>query len=261
MTLADTDVAIMVKRQRNSAPGGEAAEARSFDAPAATPKPREIRDPAFAKRLALAADNNPHAPDYGRLTWVKKQLQERFGEEVSVETVRKWFAGEVKPTTQRVNLLAILFEVDEAWLYLGIEPDLAPREQKARNAMVSGVVNVVAGLIQMAGGNVAFPEPDDKRAASGHIDLYAIIKGAQYAFHVAAGHDLGEDTFRFAVPVNHGEAFQLGVVPGASATSLVLFEVPAEAIAAGQRRGSTIEVVLTRREISAAAIKDFSKRL
>ncbi len=223
---------------------------------------RLIRDPEFAKRLWLACDNNPSVPPYnkGRLVWIKDRLAERFDESVSIETVRKWFAGEVKPRDRKVSLIAQILEVDEGWLSLGIEPELTPRDQKARNAQASGAVNVLAGLIQMNGGHPAFPDANDKRAADGFVDLYAIIKGAQYAFHVCLGQKVDADSYRFAVPANYQDAFQMGVILTA-ATEVMLLEIPEEMIGSGMRRGATIDVVMTDVEAKLRQITDLTKRL
>jgi transcriptional regulator with XRE-family HTH domain len=127
-----------------------------------------IRDAGYAQRLALACDRSDQCPPLhqGRLVWVVAQLQERFGLDVTTETVRKWMHGEAKPRLDKNSKLAELLGVDPVWLYQGIDPNLSPREKKARNAMADGAVNLIAGFIQMDGGAVAFPEEN------GVIDLY-----------------------------------------------------------------------------------------
>ncbi|HEY3815448.1 MAG TPA: hypothetical protein VGL66_19685 [Caulobacteraceae bacterium] len=236
---------------------------KSASKPAAPEPPplRVIRDRAFAQRLALASDGNSHVPplNHGRLTWVKTQLDARFKESVSVETVRKWYAGEVKPRPEKVTLLAQLLEVDESWLSLGIDPELAPRDQKVRNAVAGGAVNVLAGFIQMNGGHPAFPDPGDKRAQDAHIDLYAIIRGAQYAFHVALAQET-DDGFRFTVPAQHEDTFQIGVVLLAS-LEIALIELTPDTIAAGKRQGASIDVTVSRKDLVAKRIKTLRERL
>ena len=64
----------------------------------------------------------------------------------------------------------------------------------------------------MCGGYPAFPTDDDTRVQDRKIDLYAVIRGAQFSFHVAVG-DLTENRVRFTVPVEAAEdAFVIGVV-------------------------------------------------
>jgi len=228
--------------------------------PVEVAKVKIIRDKAFGQRLELAGDGNPMVPPYnrGRLTWVKNQMMERFGESVSVETVRKWFGGEVKPRPDKLKLLAELFEVDEGWLSLGIAPDLEPREQRARNAMADGAVNLLAGVIQMNGGNPAFPDSTDKRAAKEHIDLYAIIKGAQYAFHVSLAQGAGPKTWKFVLPAKWDGAFQLGVIHEDS-VKFQFVELTEETIAAGVRKGGTIEITAALSDLK--RITSFRERL
>lgn len=225
-------------------------------------KDRIIRDKPFADRLARACDGNPNVPEYnrGRLTWVVNKLVEQFGQSVSIETVRKWFAGETKPRPDKLAQLAQLLEVDEAWLSLGTEPDLQPRERKLRNAAVDGAVNVLAGFIQMDGGHPAFPADRDKRAEQNHIDLYAIIKGAQYAFHVVLAKDEGE-VQRFVVPTNYDQVFIVAMVR-AKDLAVRCYELPAEYIEKnGARRGGAVEVVIADVEGKLRGIRNFGERL
>lgn len=152
--------------------------------------------------------------------------------------------GESKPRQDKNGLLAKLLEVDPSWLFMGIDSDLGPRERKARNAMADGVVNVVAGLIQMDGGSPAFPADDDARATKDNVDLYAVIKGAQYVFHVALGNDDG----RFVVPTQHENVIVLGV--RRKGFSFEIYELPPEVITEGQRRGGSIEVMGAGRRVT-----------
>lgn len=221
-----------------------------------------IREPEFARRLSSASDNNPNVPalHFGRLVWVKAQLKSRFDIDVSKETVRKWYWGEAKPRDEKLRAIAQILEVDEAWLSLGIAPDLAPREQKKRVAEASGAVLLLAGLIQMAGGHPAFPDEDDDAAARDHIDLYAIIRGAQYRFHVTLAQQLENGDLRFNVPSNHEGAFQVGVIPEGE-FGVRLVELQPEIILLGNRRGAVVEVVLSEMQAEAVQIRSLRNRL
>lgn len=227
------------------------------------PRQKIIRDKEFGRRLESACDGNPHIPgvNKGRLTWFKNQLGERFGEKISIETVRKWFAGEVKPRPDKLKLLAEILEVDEAWLSLGVSPDLQPRERKLRNAMADGAVNLLAGVIQMNGGSPAFPEEGDKRAVRDQVDLYAIIKGAQYAFHVSLAQSVGPKEFKFTLPANYDGAFQIGIIQEES-TKFQFVELN-EGIVEGQgvRKGGSIEVTARESDLMLRRIVNFRDRL
>lgn len=214
---------------------------------------KKIEHKAFAQRMAQACDGNTNVPppNFGRLQWFVDQMDERFGAKTTPETIRKWFAGETLPRPKSLHQLAEILQVDEAWLALGHAPELDQRQQKLRNAEADGVVNVVAGFIQMCGSNPAFPEPSDKRAQREHIDLYAIIRGAQYAFHVAL-----EKDGRFAIPAGAEETFVVGVVRTSDLTCDFV-EVDVDAIAAGRRKGGFIEV----ENAGLKQIRTFAERL
>lgn len=210
--------------------------------------PRRVKKVAhkdFARRMAQACDGNSNIPppNFGRLQWFVDQMQERFGERTTPESVRKWFAGESLPRAKTMSMLAQIFEVDEAWLALGHAPELDRRQQRLRSAEVDGVVNVVAGFVQMSGSNPAFPTADDKRAEREQIDLYAIIRGAQYAFHVTLATET-PDGWRFSVPVEAAETFVVGVIR-TDDLECQFYEIPADLLAEAKRKGGTIEVTGT----------------
>lgn len=228
------------------------------------PKLRPVRDKPFATRLESACDNNPECPPLhqGRLTWTRDQLKLRFGVTVSTEAVRRWFWGEVKPRSDKIAHLAEILMVDVSWLQLGIDQGLEPRARKARNALADGVVNVVAGFVQMDGGHPAFPDEGDTRATRDNVDIYAIIRGGNYALHVALGGVAptvrGEGMVSFPVPVKHEAVIVLGVLR--SAMTIEVFEIPADMIAErGIRRGASMDVVVNRADLR--QIESFSQRL
>lgn len=212
--------------------------------------PRLIRDPEFAKRIESAANGHNLCPAMhsGRLTWVQRELKSRFGEEISVETVRKWFAGEAKPRPEKTAMLAELFQVDVAWLQIGVQADLTPRERKQRSDMAEGAVNLVAGLIQMDGGHPAFPD------TTGTVDLHAIIRGAKYDLVIR----LADESGGFSVPVDHTDTIVLGVVKQGFAVEV--YEIPEDVIERdGVRRGGSIEVKVPLKKLR--RIDTFTQRL
>lgn len=211
-----------------------------------------VRDKPFAQRLAQACDSSPKEPPsaYGRLTWLKNRLED-IGTKVSVETVRKWYSGEVKPRPEKLALLARILEVDEAWLSLGVDPNMTPRERRVRDATVDGAVNLVAGFIQMDGGYPAYPDRED----GGPIDIHAIIKGAKYDFHVS----LADGDGKFSVPSKRGGAIILGVVRR-SGFHIDLYEIDEDAIdQGGQRHGGSVVVTADLKKLK--RITSFANRL
>lgn len=221
-----------------------------------------VRDSGFSDRLNQACDANFHCPPLhkGRLSWIADSLSKKLKKTVSLQTAARWLNGEAKPRRDKNDALANLLGVDPIWLYFGIEQDLTPRERKVRNALADGAVNLIAGLIQMDGGYPAFPDEKDARAQREHVDLYAVIKGANYSFHVTVG-TKQDDNWQFVVPIGHENLVVLGVVR--EAFSFRIFELTEDLIAnsGGNTRGVSITVPVSDADVTENEIKSFSQRL
>lgn len=219
-----------------------------------------IRDEAFSKRLKSAISLNPHAPDgHGRIKWLHSEMARRSGDDeaVSIEAVRRWIAGIMRPRPAKMTLIAQILEVNEAWLSLGISGDLNPRERRARNAEAEGAVNLIAGLIQLSGGHPAFPDDNDRRAKQDCVDMYAIIKGASFAIHVSY---CQEDKCKFSVPNGFEDLTVIGVMKG-EGFSFTCYELDAETIKEfGNKRGGSIELDIPAYRLDALQIKSFAQR-
>lgn len=165
-----------------------------------------VRDKAFARRLHQAAEDRPDVPPFGlgRQTWIKEHM------DVSHEAVRKWLTGETRPRPVAMKRLSELFGVDEAWLSLGVAPDAPKKDREARNAMADGAVNVFAGLVQMNGGHCAFPSDTDERRS--YVDVYTIIRGSQFAVHVAYGVPVSTGVYKFQIPKEYGHCVVMGAI-------------------------------------------------
>jgi len=215
----------------------------------------------FARRLTSTCDNHPHVPPLhrGRLTWLQTELDNRFGLEVSTETIRRWFAGDSLARPAKMARLAELLGVDVAWLSLGVESSISFKERRMRDATADGAVNVVAGLIQMDGGKPAFPADDDTRARKHGVDLYAIIKGVNYSLHVTGGEQQVDGTWKFTFAASHDGIVILGLVR--EGMTFRIFEVSASDVETyGERRNGGITVTVP----SLAAlreVKSFTDRL
>ncbi len=161
----------------------------------------------FTRRLAQACDESPNIPPHGhgRQVHIAKKLK------VSQEAVRKWFVGEARPKVQLMRQLAALLEVDEAWLSLGIKPELDRKEKRAHSARSDGAVYMLFGLFSMAGGACAFPSQNDPR--SEYIDFYAILNGVQFPIHVSVGRESSKGVHEFVVPKEYDDVRCVGVVP------------------------------------------------
>lgn len=206
----------------------------------------KVRDAAFAKRLNEACDNHPQCPPlhYGRLSWIVQQFKEQFKIGITTETARKWVAGEVHPRRKSMALLAQLLQVDLAWLAIGVEGETTADERKARNVMAGAAINLVAGLIEMDGGHPAYPEQGDAKAKD--VDIFAIIRGAQYAFKVAVGHQDGK-SYSFAIPANYRDVFVIGLIR-IGAFQFDVLELDAETITKNkENKGSHVSLTVDKR--------------
>lgn len=107
------------------------------------------KHPDFAQRMQQACDGNPKIPlpNYGRLKWFVDQLADRFNESVTMETIRKWFAGEARPRHKTICMLAAVLEVDDAWLSVGRGAQTISKDRKIQSGAASGAVNLIAGMV------------------------------------------------------------------------------------------------------------------
>lgn len=234
----------------------ERTETRRMDT--AIPKGDPARAAEFAKRLDTACDAHPHAPPLhrGRYRWICDEM-EKHGILVTTSAVAKWFSGDYMPRGRNMDMLARILDVDVVWLQTGVDAMLRPKEQRNRNALAEGAVNLVAGLIQLEGGHIAFPAKDDRRAKDARIDLEAIIRGARYSFHIILAERGDGDKMRIGVPLNYHELVVLAVVIEGFAA--VVYEVTPDVIERGKNRGGSIEVETRPGELR--EITSFAERL
>jgi hypothetical protein len=127
-----------------------------------------------------------------------------------------------------MSALAALLHVDQGWLAYGSEGggQTAPAK-KLRDAAVSGVVNAVAGFMQMDGAEVEFP--NDAEAQQDGVDISAIIRGANYRLHIALARSNTDNTWTFVVPKKVRRALVLGVIPSGP-TSIEVIDLDADVL-------------------------------
>ena len=178
--------------------------------------------------------------------------------EVAKETVRKWFAGDTRPRQRPMQALAKILKVDEGWLVAGKPPEFTESQRKTQNVVAGAAVNLVAGFVQMGGGHPSFPQEDDTVAKSNRVDLYAIIRGAHYRFHIAT--IIGGADGHFMIPAEaRDETIVLGVVP-LDGFQVRIYELDWETIQnAGVRKPGGYEVRLSDGPFK--EVKSFSERL
>jgi hypothetical protein len=226
------------------------------------PLGRKYKSPAyvqaFAERLAAALDNNPNVPPLGRgrLGWIQQQFAKR-GVTLTVASVNRWTLGTAVPEPDKIPLLADMLGTDAGWLQHGTNNALSPREARARNALANGAVNLVAGMIQMGGGSIAFPDEDDKAAIRDAVSLKAIIRGASYSFHVATGEER-DGSLHFIIPRTEG-ALILAIVQR-EGFHFDVFEITADVVEThGTFTRGAVEVVAQEEDLR--RITTFAERI
>lgn len=139
-----------------------------------------------------------------------------------------------------MTLVAKALEVDEAWLSLGIKPDVTPREKNKRNATAAGAVNLVAAHIQLAGGNIAFPDDE-----ADEEDIFAIVRGKRHTVSVRLG--TKDPHFKITVPGSAETGTTIVVLPTDAPSVYEFVRVPGELIKKyGKQKGGYVEVEIDR---------------
>lgn len=171
-----------------------------------------LRD-QFGARLSRAIEQHPRSPAqiHGRQTWFRDTLEKEGGIAVTLNTVNKWISGKSEPRSDKVSVIARVLGVDEIWLALGRTSSAAPQDQWQDSRHASGSLKVVAGLIEMQGGYVAFAKPDDAVANDLNVHLYCTIDGTMVRLTIVSGEVEGTE-IGFKVPGNTSENVVLGVV-------------------------------------------------
>lgn len=161
----------------------------------------------FAQRLAQACDDSTIVPEYGKGRQVS--IAKRI--DVTQEAVRKWFSGDAVPRPDKMKELAEYLEVDQAWLALGINPEIDRNDKRKLRGALEGAVHLVTGMIMLEGGHCAFPVEKDPNST--RIDIYAIMRGTQLAIHVSLAREVSEGHFALTVPRQHSDVRCVGVIP------------------------------------------------
>jgi len=164
----------------------------------------------FKDRFKQACDDSSLVPGYGqgRQSFIAGRLK------IRQEAVRKWFAGEARPKPDKMRALANLLEVDEAWLSLGITPEVDRKDKRAHGVKTDGAVHLLYGMFTMSGGMCAFPSENDPRRDA--VDFYAIRGGVQYAIHVAVARETSKNVYEFFIPHQYQDVRLVGIIPVAA---------------------------------------------
>lgn len=207
----------------------------------------KVRAPDFAERLEKACIDHPHCPTdayRGKQKWLREKLEERGTEfRASPEALRKWFAGETRPRPKMLKAIATVLQVDEAWLSLGVAPELTPRERKKRAKAAEGGAMLLAGLIQISGGSSTFPELGEV----GRPDIIAIIDGEAVEIDAPLAKAIRPGVYSFMAKREHKGRRVVAIIPHGFGAQLVL--IPQKVIEdKGERIGDHIEITASEAE-------------
>lgn len=138
----------------------------------------------FGARLRQAVEGHPLAPPppFGRQKWLQEKLQREAQLEVSPNAVHKWMRGASRPREDSIRKIAKVLAVDDVWLARGRRPVIDPAVAKVEAVRGHGATLILAGLIEMEGGRVAFPADAGDTAS-----LWADLGGGRKGIIVVPG--------------------------------------------------------------------------
>lgn len=201
-------------------------------------------DLAFAQRFAEGMDRAPGVPAqvHGRLTWLVRQIDTRYGKSVTVETVRKWSKGLIKPREKNMRMLSEIFGVDIEWLQFGRGAMSTKKEVRLAGRKASGAIHFVAGSMMLSGLNVAFPRDDDAVAREMGVDIYVIVDGEQRTVTVTQADDLGGGmiSMKTPYPLRCTDLIAVNCTPAGN----LMYRIPPDmALSAGDRGNDHFEIL------------------
>lgn len=196
----------------------------------------------FYRRFKQVCDDSQIVPEYGhgRQVYIAQKLK------VTQEAVRKWFSGDSRPRTAKMRELAKLLEVDEAWLSLGVEPEMDRSEKRLHTQKSDGAVYLLYGAMMMEGIHCAFPGEKDPRR--GYVDLYGIYKGLQYAVHVSAAREVSKNVFEFILPRETSDVRCVGVVKVGNFSFHAVNFPPDKLEQHKERKGGQFRILVSRKD-------------
>lgn len=162
---------------------------------------------AFVARLKQSCDESKLIPQPG--LGRQQFIVERLG--VTAEAVSKWFNGVSMPRPDKMTLLADLLECDQAWLAYGIQPEMDRSERRIHARETNGAVQLVLGMIMLAGGHCGMPTETDPR--SEYVDFYATMRGSVYPMHISLAREVSRDHFEVIVPKEYRDVRSVAVMP------------------------------------------------
>lgn len=197
---------------------------------------KNIKQPdfGFAERFLVALERAEGVPErsHGRLTWLVRKIEERFGASLTVETVRKWSIGETKPREKNMRILADIFKVDVEWLQFGRGEINTQKEQLLSTRKLNGTVHSVLGFFLSSGENATVSEDHG-------IDVVVIRSGSLVT--IAAAEVISLSQGRFKIKFSPTAAKKVAFVANISDCTMLFIVDLAEIIKKCTRTVATIE--------------------
>lgn len=161
----------------------------------------------FGDRLRQAIEGHPLAPPthFGRQKWLKDKLERETQLTVSPNAAHKWMHGASRPREDTIRKIAKVLQVDEVWLAHGRRPLLDQATAKVESIRGHGATLVVAGLIEMGGGRVTFPNE-----AESATSIWADLGAGRHGMTVVAGQRRGT-AISYVVPEPVGSNWIIAV--------------------------------------------------
>lgn len=199
---------------------------------------------AFVGRLKQSCDESKSIPlpGHGR----QQHIVDRLG--VTPEAVSKWFNGVSMPRPDKMLALADLLECDQAWLAYGISPEMDRTERRIHARESDGAVQLVLGMIMLAGGHCGRPQSTDPRFE--YVDFYATMRGSVYPMHVGLAREMSKDRFEVILPKEYKDIRSITVMP-AGVGKYHFLDMPLHLIEEHKlRKSGSFSVVMNRVESS-----------
>lgn len=160
----------------------------------------------FVSRLHEACDRSPLVPAQGagRQSYIAERLN------LSAEGVNKWFKARAIPRPVVMKKLAQLLNVDEAWLALGVTPEIDRNRRIIHGKSTDGAAQLVYALMTFAGIRCGQPSDTDPRRE--YVDFYAMIGTSVYPIRVTLGREISEGEYEFYIIPEFKDVRTIGVI-------------------------------------------------
>lgn len=191
----------------------------------------------FSRRLVKACDTNPVIPEKGKgqQIWLAQKM------DISQEAVRKYMEGEARPRPEKMTKLAKVLGVDEAWLALGVNPEMDQKGKRQYKNRVEAAGYLTFGVFMSNGYSCAFGDEGNEV-----VDFYAIKGGQQKAIAVTTARERSKGVWLFPVKPSYESTINIVVLPVRPTHYEFVYLDHAGIAEHGDYRGGSIEITAHR---------------